>query len=704
MDQVSRQGWVIDQNVSVNGGTDKTQYYFSYNYYNNHGMLVQSDLIRHTVRLNLDQEFSKRFKAGIKLTYSNVNSGSTSTGSVGKGDNMLSNVTKFAPDRPVYNEDGSYSNSYNQLINNPASYKDVDDNTLTQRIFIAPTAELKIIDGLSLKGSVGYDRQYSTRKFYIPAKANHKSVPDGLASLGTASATNISVEGFLQYNKMFKDIHRVSAVLGAGYYNTFDDGFNMGAYDFFTDAFGYDNISLASNKEKETISSWRNERTKLSQFFRLNYSLLDRYVLTITARRDGSSYFSENHKWAIFPSASIAWRISEESFMKDKTPFSDLKLRIGYGAAGNENVLGTNSMAAYVNKSGSHNYNVLFGKTEHIGLSLARVTNPDLKWETDYTLNVGLDFGFLNSRIRGSVEFFHRGAKDLLDYAQLPSNNAVGRMPANIGETKSQGFEFTLSSENIKTKSFTWNTDFNLSYFKASWVKRNPQVALAEYIGEKDEIDEIYGWKTDGIIRSKDEIPSYMSDAKVGNIKYVDINNDGVLDSKDVVKLGNSTPKWMAGFNNTFTFKGFDLNFYFYGAFGFMKYRGQTPDASALGNAGSAPGNTWATVITEVYNSQTGLGWMPGIAANPYDSSNPSGTSDFYLRKGDYVKLKNVTLGYTLPQGVFAKSNFIKGLRFFIDAQNLLTITSYEGFDPELSVDLPYPQAVSLSFGFNLSF
>ena len=527
--------------------------------------------------------------------------------------------------------------------------------------------------------------------------AGHVSVTEGMAYVGQESVSNISAEAYLNYDKAFGK-HHLSAVLGAGYYKVIDEGFGLAAFGFFTDTFGYNNISIASNKDEEEVDSYKTERTKLSQFLRLNYSYKDRYIITFTARRDGSSYFAENHKWGIFPSVSAAWRINEEAFMQKFTSLSDLKLRVGYGMVGNENVLGTNTISLY--ESG---YNFLIGSTMRTGLALTQIENPDLKWETDYTLNVGVDFGFLGQRINGTVEYFHRGAKDLLDYQTLPSNNAVGQVAANIGETESKGFEFSINSQNIKSRHFNWETTFNISYFKANWVERNPEVSLASYIGEKDEIDAIYGWMTDGIITSEDEIPSYMPNANIGNVKYVDVNGDGVLDSSDVVKLGNSTPRWYLGFGNTFSWKNFDLNIYFYGAFGFKKTRGELPDTANMGDVGSAPYNTY-TSIYDVWNSQTLTGWMPGIATNPYDSSNPTGTSDFYLMNASYVKLKNITLGYTLPESVFLKSRFIKGARFFIDAQNVATFTSYVGFDPELDVYNPYPQALSLSFGFNLNF
>lgn len=699
MDEVMRGGYIIDQNVSLNGGTEKTKYFFSYNFYDNVGMLKNSDMKRHNIRLNLDQVFTNHFKAGIKVNYSNVNVNSTSVGSAGNGDNMVYNALRFGPDIPVKDENGNYTSSHNKLINNPAGFLEIEDKTITERVFIAPTFEVKLIDGLLLKGVGGYDSQSSTRDFYLPVKAQNTTVPEGMAQLGYSKVTNISAESFLNYDKAFKGIHRVSAVLGVGYYKTAGNGFRLTGRGFFTDAFGSDNVGIASVKDKEVINSWRSERIKLSQFLRLNYSLMDKYIFTFTGRRDGSSYFAENNKWGIFPSFSLAWRVNEEAFLKDKTPLSDLKLRVGYGTVGNENVIGTNAQSLY--KSG---YNYLFGNTMNTGLALTQIENPNLKWETNYTLNVGVDYGLFNQRISGSIEFFYRGVKDLLDFQTLPSSNPVGRVAANIGETKSQGFEFSLRSDNLASKKVGWETTFNLSYFKTNWVKRNPEVALADYIGEKDELDAIYGWKTDGIITSAEDIPDYMPDAVIGNVKYVDLNGDKVLDSKDVVKLGNSTPRWMAGLGNTFSYKGFDLNIYFYGAFGYKKSRGQVPDYANVGNKGTAAGNTYRTLITDVYNSQTGRGWMPGIATNVYSNINPSGTNDFFLMDGSYVKLKNITLGYTMPQSVFANSKFIQGARFFIDAQNIATFTGYKGFDPELQTDNPYPQALSLSFGFNLNF
>ena len=698
IDEVTRSGYIIDQNLSVSGGTEKTKYFLAYNYYGNDGLLKNSDFKRNTMRLNLDQEFSSKLKGGVKFSYALTGANSASFGAAGNGDNMILNALRYAPDIPVYDENGFFSKSYNQNVNNPASFLSFTDDTKTKRFFIAPYIEYKIADGLSVKGQGGYDGQGSTRELYIPVSARNVTVTTGQAQWGSNNYESGSAEGFLNYDKVFGTDHRVSAVLGGGYYKNSGYGFGLMGVGFFTDAFGAGNVGIADDKDRSQLSSFRSERTKLSQFFRVNYSLKDKYVVTFTGRRDGSSYFAENNKWAFFPSASVAWRINEEAFIKNTTAISDLKLRVGYGTAGNENILGANSLSLY--QSG---YNYLIGSTLQTGLALTQVANPNLKWETDYTFNVGVDYGFFNQRLTGAIEYYIRGAKDLLDYQVLPANNAVGRVAANIGETQSRGFELSVRSLNISNDSFSWNTTVDFSKFKTTWVKRNPAVALPDYVGEKDQIGTIYGWKTDGIIRTAADIPGYMPNAELGNIKYVDVNNDGVLDSKDVVKLGISSPNTTVGFGNTFTYKGLDLNFFFYGAFGYKKTMGQIPNAAVIGNAGNAPGNTYINIMTDVWNSQTGAGWMPGIAPNVYDNSNPTRTNDFYLMSGNFVRLRSITLGYTMPSTLF-QNTAVTGIRFFLDAQNVAKFTKYKGFDPEFASENPYPQALSLSFGFNVNF
>lgn len=699
MDEVSRKGYVIDQNITVNGGNNSTKYYFSYNYYDNRGLLKQSGLKRHVIRLNLDHEFSDVVQADIKFNYSAITALSTSVGDHGNGDNMVMRALDFAPDIPVKDANGRYSKGYNILHNNPVSFTEIEDKTVSDRIFITPSINVRILDGLDLKASAGYDAQSSVRNFYLPSSAMNSNVPDGMASLSYGKVTNFNGETYLNYDNVFKSENRLSLMAGVGYYLTSSENFGLSASDFFTDAFKYLNVSIASDKEKEDVRSSKTERTKLSQFARVTYSIQDKYLLNGTLRRDGSSYFSKNHKWGVFPSISFAWLISSEDFAKHLDFIDNLKFRAGIGTTGNENVLQGNALALY-----GTGYSSLIGNTMRSGILLTQVENPNLKWESDFMLNLGMDFALFSSGVNGSFEYYRKQVSNLLDYQKLPSNGAVGRIAANIGETMSEGVELSAGISILDMPGFIWKTSLNLSYSVSRWVKRNPEVTIAEYIGMKDPIDQLYGWETDGIIHGPDDIPSYMPDAKAGNVKYVDQNSDGVLDIYDVVKIGNSTPRWMAGLDNKLKYKNWDLDFFLYYSGGYKKRMGQIPDASKVGNHGNAPSNTYSSIITDVWNSQTKTGYLPGIATNPYNAYNPSGTDDFFLMNSSYLKLKYITLSYSVPDSIFKHNGFIKSARCFIDAQNVWTITSYRGFDPELSTGNPYPQAVSLSLGFNMSF
>src|SRR5574344_2166509 len=390
----------------------------------------------------------------------------------------------------------------------------------------------------------------------------------------------------------------------------------MQGADFFTDSFGTDNIGINTNADKRYIASGKGETTKFSQFGRINYTYKDKYTLSFTGRNDGSSVFAAKKKWGFFPSISAAWRISEENFMKPASGYlSNLKLRIGYGTSGNEPTR-ANALAIY-----SSGYNLLQGDGYHTGVQITQLANDYLSWETNKTFNVGVDFGFFNQRITGNIDYFIRTAKDLLDYKTLPANNPVTSILSIIGSTQSKGIEFMLTSQNIQTKDFSWATTFNLSRTLYRWKERNPELVLNSWEKTNDEMSEVFGWKTDGIFHNYDEINAYVNSngqkiqplAIPGNIKYVDINGDGVLDDKDMTKLGRTIPSIRAGLGHTLTYKDFDLSFYFYGAFGNIKWRGDVGNAGQL--TAATPYNTYNT-IKDVWSTQNTNGKYPGIGTD----------------------------------------------------------------------------------------
>ncbi|RAW02317.1 SusC/RagA family TonB-linked outer membrane protein [Pseudochryseolinea flava] len=702
LDMLMRNGKINEHNLSISSGNDNSQLYVALNYFNNKGILENSDFTRYTARVNFDQRIGSRvnFKlnvTGSQIDNSNVTSGANS-GGVEKY-NMLQSAFAFSPTRSVYDDNGRFTKTFDTQITNPAAFLIMDDNATTTRVIITPTVEVKILEHLKLTALVGADRQNAQRDFYLPRAAQNFQLPNGMAQKSNSNISNYIAESYLTFSKTINK-SAFDIVAGFGIYRTATNLMEVEAVDFPTDAFGGDNLGAARDLTQTSLGSWRTERKRLSQFFRINYSFNDRYILTLTGRNDGDSYFAENKKYGFFPGASVAWKISNEGFMAGAAVVSDLKLRAGFGQTGNATVSGS-ALSLY---GGNYPYpigNILYG-----GVALTQLANPNLTWETNETINVGLDFGILSNRISGSLDVYRRSAKDLLAYTNLPLNNDVSRLLINSGTTRSEGVELLINSNNLEG-ALSWNTTFNASTSRSEWVEGNPWASVNPWINDGDPYTAIYGWKTDGIIQSTEEIPSYMPNAKPGNIKYLDDNGDGVLDSKDIVLLGQSAPKWNFGLANTFRYKNFDLNLFVYA------YTGNVASTNSIGQGfdPATPGRRLAlsniqnvpVQIRDVWTYDRPIGTLPGVAPDAYSGNNPSGANDFYLQKANFIRLRNITLGYNFSDAALAKT-FIRSARIFFDVQNVAKITNFDGFDPEILETNPYPQALSTTIGVNLGF
>ena len=694
LDLVTRGGNIAEQNVSVSGGSALTRAYASFDYRNEDGLLRGSQLQKYSGRLNVDQSIMSAARLSLKVVGSKLDGDNSSSGLNSGGVekyNVLQAAYAYAPTVPVYDAAGAYSYSYNRLLMNPAAFLSIADNSNTTSLFAVPTFDVdfsRVLRG-TLTGQ--FNQETTTRGFYLPRNVNSSALPGGAAQKSEASINNYSGEGYLTFSNSF-GASDITLLGGAGWYKAGTEGTSVQGVGYFTDAFGYNNLGVASDNLKNRIGSYKSARTKLSQFGRVNYSLRDKYFLSGVIRRDGSSIFAANHKYGIFPGISGAWIMSDEGFMRNRLPaINELKLRVGYGLAGNESVLSGNTLQLY-----SPGYPFLIGNTLYNGVALSQVANPNLKWETIRTFNSGVDFGFANRRVTGSVDYFIKTATNLLDFNPLPANNAVGRVADNVGSTRSKGFEVALHTDNIAQSTFRWSTDFNVSHFSRDWVERNPLVSLPGYSSNHDPIDAIYGWQTMGIIRTAADKPSYMPNANVGNLIYRDQNGDGVLDASDVVLLGDSTPRWTLGFGNSVTFHNFDINAFVYGLYGYKRYNNFAPDIFGISQP-TNPSNT-TNLASEIWSADNPTGTRAGVAPNPYDSQNPAST-DYNLFNAGFLRLKSVTLGYRLPGSFFGSSGQSRATRLFLDFQNLGTRTSYPGFDPEFTEVNPYPKARSVSFG-----
>lgn len=695
LDLLMRKGRIQEHNVSLSGGTDETRVYTSFNLYDNKAVLENSDFIRYSGRLNVEQKISKWLKLSVNLTMSQTNSNNASSGAGGQGEkfNSLQAAYAFSPALGIYDEDGDYTRTLNTQITNPAAFLIIDDKLRSTRFFMNPNVEVKVTDNLKVNLVGGVDKQKSDRKVFVPTKAQNFLFPDGIAQQATFSVHNYSAEAYATYTHVAGD-HDISVVAGAGYYKSFDERFDAQGVGFFTDALGYDNLGLATNTARNFIGSNRSpDLIKISQFLRANYAFKSKYYLTLTARNDGSSNFAANKKWGFFPGISAAWRIRDEAFMSSSQLVSDLKLRVGYGTVGNDANL--NAIALYSSAGGQF----LIGETYYPSVSLSQLENPDLSWETVRTTNIGIDFGLWNDRLTGSVELFRADRLDILTVTPLPINNAVSSFNTNLGGSqRRQGVELSITSQNLQG-TVGWETSFNISTYNNRWLERSPFITLQPYQNVEDRTDAVYGWRTMGILKSVSERPAYMPNAKPGNIIYEDVSADGLLDVNDVVLLGYSSPKWLFGFGNRFTYKGFDLDIFIYGRLRNF----QENDLAGFytpGRIGVPQGLNTLKDIKNVWSNDNPDGIYPGVAADAYTGSNPSGTHDFYRKEVNFARVRNITLGYT-----FSSNRVFRSARLFADVQNVALLTNYDGFDPELAQTAnPYPPAVSTTLGVNLTF
>lgn len=698
-DLLMRNGNIHEQNISVSGGNEGTSVYTAFNFYDNTAILENSDFIRYSGRVNVEQKISERIKLSVNMTMSQTNSNNASSGAGGQGEkfNSLQAAYAFSPALDIFDDNGNYTRTLNTQITNPAAFLIIEDKLRSTRFFVNPNLEFKVTDDLKINLVGGVDKQKSDRKLFVPTKAQNFLFPDGIAQLATSSVSNYSAEAYATYTREF-DNHEISVVAGGGYYKSFDERFDAQGVGFFTDALGYDNIGLATNTARNFIGSNRSPYLiKISQFFRANYSYQSKYYLTLTARNDGSSNFAANKKWGFFPGISGAWRLKEEAFLSGSPLISDLKIRVGYGTVGNDANL--NAIALYSSSGGQF----LIGNTYYPSVSLSQLENPDLSWETVKTTNLGLDFGFYNDRITGSIELFRADRSDILTVTQLPINNAVSSFNTNLGGSqRRQGIDFSVMSRNLEG-SLGWETSFNISTYNNRWLERNPFVTLQSYQHPDDRTDAVYGWRTKEILRSDGERPAYMPNARLGNMIYEDINTDGILDVNDVVLLGYSNPKWLFGLGNKFTFKGFDLDIFVYGRL--KNY--QLNDLAGFytpGRIGVPQGLNTLTDIKHVWSNDNPEGIYPGVAADAYTGSNPSGNHNFYREEVNFLRVRNITLGYN-----FSSKKALRSARVFVDVQNVALLTNYDGYDPELGQTAnptpnPYPPALSATLGVNLTF
>jgi len=715
---ITRIGSIEQHNVSIQSGTEQTKFMASLNYFDNKGIIKNSEMKRYTGKINLDQTISKYFKMGINIIASRIDNANTPLGAAQwEKSGLLRAAVQMGPQIQAIDADGNYPiNPMLPTQPNPYSLLTVQDNGLMDRFLANANVIAEPIKGLTLKFNVGTDIAYQSRKTYMPKTTLFGGESRGIATINQSLNEQYLMEGTANYTTKINEIHQIGVLLGASTEDFKVNGHNLGNNDFLTDAFAWNNLNAGAGTK--IVGSSGNENSMISYFTRINYTLLDRYLFTATLRADGASVFAKNNKWGYFPSVAVGWNLVDESFMSFAKPaISMFKLRVSYGQTGNSSI-GSNAFASY---SAAPAWNTV-DNLPLIGVFQARLENPDLKWETTTELNLGLDVSVFDGKVSGSFEYYNRVISDLLNYKPLNAYHDLSLVMANIGKTQGRGFEATINTKNITHKDFTWTTDFVFSLYRDRWLERTSDWKPTVYENPNDPIRAIYSRIATGILQAGDPVPAAQPDLKPGQLIIKDINGykrdengdpvvengrfillgkpDGIIDDADTRLMGTSDPGYIAGITNHFRIKDFDFSFSFNGLF----------DRVMMDPTYMAYGSTADGISQYGYNGLRILDkrWMPDKPSTIYPSSfygwSNYGYGDWFYQKAWFVRLQNITLGYTLP-AIPALKNIISSFRVYVDVNNVFVITPYTGLDPETDAyAAAYPNARTFTFGIDVKF
>jgi len=661
---------------SVSSGNEKTRLFISGNYYVQDGTVKGTSYDRYSGRMNIDHKLLSGLTigGGVSMTYSNnhrVEGDYTLNG-------PLPNALSIPAIYPVYNADGTY-NEDGPYANPVAIYKEAVNLAFTNRNNGNIYLEYKFMNDFTFTTKLAADIYNLREHEYDPITERQGAKYNGLGIEGTSYVSNLVNSNVLQYTKKIGEDHHIEALAGYSFEKYARRNTYIEAIDFPNEKFQYIN-SAGTIRAASTGSLDRGMNSYYGQF-KYNYKF--KYIVTFTGRVDGSSKFGKNNRYGYFPAGSIAWRVSEEPFMKKFSKISELKLRLSAGLTGNDEIGDFASLGLF---KGGYNYG---GGS---GIAPTQLPNPDLKWESTMQTGFGFDLALFNSRISLVADFYYNKTHDLLLERPLPPSTGFTSITSNIGDLQNKGIELVLNTENIK-KRFTWNTSFNFA------ANRNKVTKLYEgqpipdqgrggnsvQVGEP--IGIFFGYRCLGV------------DPTTGNLVYDDINNDGLITAEDRTKIGNPNPDFTAGLTNTFSYKNFDLSIFLHMVYGNDVFNG----TYIYLESGTGEDNQ-TTAMLRRWRKPGDITDMPRVG-DTYKSSR-------FIENGSFMRIKNVTLGYNFPKN-FIKKAGLKTARFYVSGQNLFTFTKYTGMDPEVnyaSTDniimgtdfFTYPQSRTILMGLNI--
>lgn len=690
--------------LSYSGGNEKNTYYVSGSYTDHDGIVRTVGYKKATMQINLDNQVKDwlKFSTAVTLSYDNKTN----------GDYSMGDVLRSLPVIPVFDESGKYDGPsgsafwYGDKANQVGKSSLNQNQTQGYNFMVSETVDIFIYKGLKFRSVNSIGGSFVYGESFRPAY-DWKPNPLTESERWQSTTRNFSYlsDNYFTYDVDLKSGHRINAMAGMGLQWGESRWFNAQVKGFLSDsASQFDN-----GTEIEKVKGSRNEWAIASFFGRLNWSYKDRYMLTATLRYDGSSKFGPNNRWGIFPSFAAAWRISEEPWFPKNDYLTYAKLRLGYGITGNQEIGDYTFASVYDTGQYSFNGNVVNS------LVANKLSNRNIRWEEVEQYNVGVDFSFFSSRLRLSLDGYIKNTNGMLVPMSVPISTGYSDTDVpytNQGKINNTGLEITISSDNIVNGDFYWGSDFNISFNKNKILSLSDkeevfyndsgfgQYFCVNRVGEP--IGTFIGWKTLGLFQTETDVDNWAAQngAEAGDIRFSDEYSDGVIDEKDRTIIGYAQPKFTASFNNTISWKGLDAEIYFQGVYGNTIFNVTKVDMTSM--------NTICNQYASVKDRWTGEGTSNSMPRAIYgDPNNNTRPSDRYLEDGSYLRLKNLTVGYTLPASVTNKIK-VSSLRFFASASNLFTLTSYSGFDPEVgesSIDWgTYPITRTFSIGVDLKF
>ncbi|UZR99487.1 SusC/RagA family TonB-linked outer membrane protein [Chondrinema litorale] len=704
---------VQNHNLSLSGGNEKTSYYAALNYFNQEGVVISSSFERYGARMNVDSKITDKLEVGVNLntTFSINDLVPAQSYGVNMDNGALYAAYNFDPTLQPYDEDGNYTLSPFHSLDNPLALANGKSSFVKSfRTMGIAYAKYQLLPSLSFKLNLGTDVTNQRKDVYIDRTTVDGNANGGIANIFNENRSNYLVEATTTYSKKFGE-HSITALAGVTTQRFFYNGTYTEGRSFPSDVTGTDNIGLG-DPTLYVIGSSRAGYQLLSYMGRANYAWKDKYLLTATLRIDGSSRFGNNSKYGYFPSAAFAWKMKEEPFLETVDAISTMKLRASWGQTGNQEIGNYQSITTFA-AGGTAVFNVGGASTKISTTAPTRIANPNLKWETTEQWDIGLDFGFLEERVYGSLEYFEKNTFDMLINLPVPTSTGFTTQLTNIGSIKNKGVEFTLNTVNIEGE-FNWTSTINLATIRNEVMDLGGIDQIIEgsagftggfFLSEEGEtLRSFYGYQVDGVWQNDDDFSVTTDNVAPGDLKYRDVNEDGTVNADDRVILGNSFPDLTWSFGNTLEYKNFGLMIFFEGVNGVSMLNQNLVDTYF-------PINFRRNKIAEPYLNR----WTEDNPSNKYPSFiNPGGqgtkqANSYTIEDASYIRLKTVTLSYHLPKLIDSISN----ASVYLTASNLFTITDYSGIDPAINTNgnavsridyNAYPTAKSVLLGVKLSF